>query len=130
MDSLKESVALHLLGFLFYANGFNPAYEACKRGKKEKKKEKNNPGIVELHGAFPMESAWIWERKPVRSFSSGRGETKKREEASPLLACSAPRLCLRSPPARGVQATGSARGAGAGGREARSPLSAGDNGGG
>lgn len=35
MDSLKESVALHLLRFLFYANGFNPAYEACKREKKK-----------------------------------------------------------------------------------------------
>lgn len=31
MDSLKESVALHLLRFLLYANGFNPAYEACKK---------------------------------------------------------------------------------------------------
>lgn len=38
MDSLKESVALHLLRFLLYANGFNPAYEACK--KKKKKPEK------------------------------------------------------------------------------------------
>ena len=35
MDSLKESVALHLLRFLLYANGFNPAYEACKKKKKE-----------------------------------------------------------------------------------------------
>lgn len=33
MDSLKESVALHLLRFLLYANGFNPAYEACKKKK-------------------------------------------------------------------------------------------------
>lgn len=33
MDSLKESVALHLLRFLLYANGLNPASEA-----REKKK--------------------------------------------------------------------------------------------
>ena len=35
MDSLKESVALHLLRFLLYANGFNPAYEAWKKKKKK-----------------------------------------------------------------------------------------------
>ena len=34
MDSLKESVELHLLRFLLYANGFNPAYDASKKKKK------------------------------------------------------------------------------------------------
>lgn len=46
MDSLKESVALHLLRFLLYANGFNPAYEA------RKKKNITNPKIFQLNYLF------------------------------------------------------------------------------